>query len=293
MSTIHHTSWFTADQAHVHSWRPEGDDKPEQILYLHGLGPYTGFHAQELAELLAEHGSFDVYAPDLPGFGQTPAPAFEDHAPDRVSDWLVRQFDDIIDGPVHVVGHSWGGEVAVHLAERHPGWVQSVALLDGGHVGWDPVSREEALADAHSFDQLRRFSQLADYLEAVRADRLRWTPQLSAAYERGAVLKDGYYIQRQRPETFAAIRHAGALDPVTDHYPALQHLPVLLAMAEDAAQVKPFRPEQLLSTVEDFTWFTLPACTHFMIDDAAPRLAPTLAAWWHNALTRSLVPETR
>jgi len=97
---------------------------PPVLLLLHG---FTGSSEswEHLLPALREH--FDVLAPDLPGHGS--ARALDDaaaYAMPRVVDELVRALDQRSQSPVHVLGYSMGGRVALALAVHAP---QRVARL--------------------------------------------------------------------------------------------------------------------------------------------------------------------
>ncbi|MFP3883278.1 MAG: alpha/beta fold hydrolase [Actinomycetota bacterium] len=92
---------------------------PSEILALHGWGR----RGNDFAEV------FDGYsgiAPDLPGFGASPAP---DHVigAEAYADTVARILD-FFDRPPVVVGHSFGGRVAVCLAAKHPDRVGPLVL---------------------------------------------------------------------------------------------------------------------------------------------------------------------
>jgi len=69
---------------------------------------------------------FSGIAPDLPGFGSTPVPD-EVIGADAYAD-IVAGVLGQFDRPPVVVGHSFGGRVAVCLAARHPGRVGPLVL---------------------------------------------------------------------------------------------------------------------------------------------------------------------
>ncbi|MGH3457899.1 alpha/beta fold hydrolase [Aeromicrobium sp.] len=110
------------------------------LVLLHGIG-----HRREawdpVLDRLAEH--FHVIAPDLSGFGQSPAYAGGvrysmenacDHLADQFAEWGIVK--------PHVVGNSLGGAIALELGSR--GLVSSVtALSPAGFFG--PVGRVQAL----------------------------------------------------------------------------------------------------------------------------------------------------
>lgn len=76
-------------------------------------------------------------------------------------------------GPVHLVGHSRGGAVAILLAQRHPALVKSLILADpGGLEGLLPdtdENRRMAGESARMFAQLRDNLATGDTLAAARA----------------------------------------------------------------------------------------------------------------------------
>lgn len=92
---------------------------PPEVLALHGWGR----RGNDFAEV------FDGYsgmAPDLPGFGASPAPDQVIGA-EAYAD-IVAGILDFFDRPPVVVGHSFGGRVAVCLAAKHPDRVGPLVL---------------------------------------------------------------------------------------------------------------------------------------------------------------------
>ena len=70
---------------------------------------------------------------DVPGFGGSdplPGPV----SLDDMADALVAVLDQIGVRDVHLVGHSMGGFLGLHLAAQHPGRVRTLATLNGAYV---------------------------------------------------------------------------------------------------------------------------------------------------------------
>lgn len=106
----------------------QGGPKPDSapIVLLHGwaisAAPY-----HEVLNLLAQHHS--VIAPDLPSFARSPypnlIPDYESYAK------ILLSFLDALNlQQVHLVGHSWGGGIAIALSALAPDRVKSVILVD-------------------------------------------------------------------------------------------------------------------------------------------------------------------
>jgi lipase len=116
------------DPLHVHRYGP---NRPPQILAVHGL---TG-HGQRWQTLATRHlPEFSIVAPDLIGHGRSSWAA--PWSVDANVGALAGLLDATADGPVVVVGHSFGGAVALSLAAARPDLVAAQVLLDPA-VGLD------------------------------------------------------------------------------------------------------------------------------------------------------------
>lgn len=92
-------------------------DAPSSVLALHGWGRT---HADWRPSL----GKFPTTSVDFPGFGQSRPPQSV-----QGSRWYAEQVAPLLDdGPKILVGHSFGGRVAVHLAQLRPDDVTAVVL---------------------------------------------------------------------------------------------------------------------------------------------------------------------
>lgn len=101
------------------------------MLAIHGL---TG-HGQRWELLATRHlPEISVAAPDLIGHGRSSWAA--PWTIDANVAALAALLDDEANGPVVVVGHSFGGAIALHLAAAYPDRVAALVLLDPA-VGLD------------------------------------------------------------------------------------------------------------------------------------------------------------
>lgn len=126
------------DHLHVHRYGPAG---PVQILAIHGL---TG-HGQRWQRLAEHHlPGVTVAAPDLLGHGRSSWAA--PWTIDANVTALAALVEQSADGPVLVVGHSFGGAIALHLAAARPDLVAALVLLDPA-IGLDGSWMAE-IADA-------------------------------------------------------------------------------------------------------------------------------------------------
>lgn len=97
---------------------------PERVLLLHS-GGMSSRQWRKLAERLQPE--YAVLAPDFLGSGANPP--WPDDAPFHF-DLDLERIATMVEGPFHVVGHSYGGLLALLLARRRPHDVLSLAVYD-------------------------------------------------------------------------------------------------------------------------------------------------------------------
>jgi pimeloyl-ACP methyl ester carboxylesterase len=98
---------------------------PRHLVFLHGWG-LTRDSLRGIG-ILFQH-TFRVHLIDLPGFGEAPLPP---------ADWTTIDYADLVEhylatlrpGTVFLVGHSFGGRVALRIAARRQAYLGGVALL--------------------------------------------------------------------------------------------------------------------------------------------------------------------
>lgn len=211
------------------------------VLFIHG-GGMAGWMWRPQVEALRE---FRCLTPDLPGHGDALSTPFSlDAAIDALTQLLERE---TLDEPVHVVGLSLGGTVALLLAEQRPSAVASVMVsaasigpLPGGPLAtWltnltVPLTRlpfvvrqsarqfgippalmpyyERDVATL-SADTYRRFNDVFDEFQAEDVPRLAGVRVLVMAGER----EPGFIRENQRKILTALASGRGFLAPGGNH----------------------------------------------------------------------------
>lgn len=103
----------------------------ECIVLIHGLSGSSRWWARNAPELAD---GYRVVIPDLVGFGRSARPALRlpgiPAAADLLADWMGTRGL----GRAHVIGHSMGGQVAIHLASEHPERVKRLVLVDAAGI---------------------------------------------------------------------------------------------------------------------------------------------------------------
>lgn len=103
----------------------QGEGRP--LLLIHGLGAQLRSFGQAMVDELAK--DHRVIRVDRPGSGYSPPlPSGSQHLADQ-ADAIAALIDALsLDKPI-LVGHSLGGALSLHVAERHPDKVGGLALI--------------------------------------------------------------------------------------------------------------------------------------------------------------------
>jgi pimeloyl-ACP methyl ester carboxylesterase len=129
-----------------------------KVWFVHGLGRWSATWQRALDRPAMEQ--WDIYIPDLPGFGRTPP-----SGDDSVASYAALLGELILkvtgDAPVALVGHSLGGAMATLLADTRPTWLRSVVNV-GGNLTAVNTTVGKAVTEASDFDAW--FEQFADNL---------------------------------------------------------------------------------------------------------------------------------
>lgn len=150
----------------------EGDGIPVLLLHGSGAGVSAWANWRGLIPVLAEQ--CRVIAPDLVGFGYTTLP---DPVRFEIFDTWIDQILALLDGleipKVHVVGNSFGGGLALHLAVRHPQRLGRIVLMGAGGVQFDFTPELDALwGYTPSVENMKKIMDIMAYDRSLVTDEL-------------------------------------------------------------------------------------------------------------------------
>jgi pimeloyl-ACP methyl ester carboxylesterase len=114
--------------------REYGEGPP--LLLIHGLCGSQGWWRHNLVAL-AER--FTVCIVELRGYGGNRA--FLPARLDRCADAIARYIAQLPGAKAHVLGHSMGGQIAVHLAARHPECIDRLVLVSASGLLRESLAR--------------------------------------------------------------------------------------------------------------------------------------------------------
>jgi pimeloyl-ACP methyl ester carboxylesterase len=143
----------------------------QELVLLHGLSGSAVWWRRNVPAL-AER--YRVVLPELVGFGGSPAakrlPPVGETA-DLLDEWMgAMQL-----GRVHLVGHSMGGQISVHLAARHPSRLDRLVLVDAAGIP-RPLTPRNAVRFAMEVGPLWRWGD-PRFLPTIVRDALTAGPR--------------------------------------------------------------------------------------------------------------------
>ena len=246
----------TANGVRFHVSRLGGGE--QTVVMLHGLVmDNLSSYYYTLANPFARE--CDVVLYDLRGHGRSERPPTGYTVEDSVADLDALLTELGIDHPVHLVGNSYGGVVALEMAVAHPERVAGIALIEahfavegwGHHMAGSLALAAFGLAEDEVEQWLeeqggRKLNKLARNAESLIYDT--------------TMLNDLEAVQPLRREALAAIA-----------------CPVLAFYGEHSDLLD--RARDLEELVPDCDLRILPGCTHSVLMEATPELKATLLPW--------------
>lgn len=134
------------------NFRQWGEPDRQKVVLLHGLfGDLDNLG--QAARALAEN--FTVITPDLPNHGASP------HSPQMSLSSMAGELRALLDSltsqeeRLHLVGHSLGGKVAMHLALNQPARIQSLCVVDIAPVRYIQSRHNQVFAALKAVEQAR------------------------------------------------------------------------------------------------------------------------------------------
>lgn len=244
----------------------------EPLVLLHGIGARRQAFAPVL-DLLADE--FEVWSPDLPGFGESPAPpggiASIPALAGLVAQWLGEQG---LERP-HVAGSSMGGGLALELADR--GAVASACAL--APIGfWSTAERlwcQRSLAFARSLSKVIR--PVAPTLLGHPVGRTLFAGQYYArpwAIDPQALVGDVAALVDAPGFEDARAAFAGYLAPAT----AADRVPVTVAWGDRDRLNLTRQRERARSRIPRARHVLLPGTGHLMMSDDPEAVADVIRA---------------
>ncbi|MFI5889846.1 alpha/beta fold hydrolase [Actinoplanes sp. NPDC051513] len=251
----------------------------EPLLLIHGLGGTRQTWNQVLDDLAATH---TVIAPDLPGHGDSDAPAG-----DYSLGALAASLRDLLVVLGHpsatVVGHSLGGGVALQFAYQFPERTDRLVLISSGGLGpqLNPMLRAATLPGAQTV-----VAALARVPEPVTRGLLTLVtsavPGVLTRPDAGPVAEGMHRLRHEgQRRTFirtarTVINWRGQSISATQHLKQLGGLPVLLAWGSNDKTIPPSHHRAVADLLTEPHLVEIDGAGHYPHETAPDRLLAAL-----------------
>jgi pimeloyl-ACP methyl ester carboxylesterase len=159
------------------------------VLALHGFPQHWWAWRHVIGAL---GGDFRVLCPDMRGFGWSAWPADGDFTKERVAADALALLDALGLDRTRLVGHDWGGWVALLAAVRAPERASSLLLMSISHPwvpravaarnAWRLLYQLPLAAPLAGKEVVRHGRYVRAMLEAGRRDGVAWTPEEVETY---------------------------------------------------------------------------------------------------------------
>lgn len=234
----------------------------EPLVMLHPLA-LAGDLWEPLADALADQ--FQVFTPDLRGHGDTSWDGGAFSIADMAHD-LAQALDTLGSGPVHLLGMSMGGSVAMTFAGLYPDRVRTLTLADT--TAWYGENAVTAWAErAEKAVSVPREKQVGFQVDRWFSDTFRDTHPDDV----GRVVD--LFVATDNAAHAAACRAMGALD-ARDLLPAIT-APTLVLVGEHDYATPPDMARYLADHITGATLRVLPDLRHMALIEQ-PELATTV-----------------
>lgn len=140
------------------------DGQGEPLLLIHGSGPGVSAWAnwRSVFPVLSKH--FQLFAPDVVGFGYTERPDGIRYNVDVWVNHLMAFIEAANLKNVSVIGNSMGGALALHLARRRPDLVNKLVLMGSVGVSFPITEELDAVwGYSPSFENMKRLIGLFSF----------------------------------------------------------------------------------------------------------------------------------
>jgi len=260
----------------------EWGDGDRRILAVHALGAVSSGALFNCAVGPLVEAGWQVTAPDLPGFADSPAVAPEEYDVTRMAELMWRVAGD---EPLVLLGHSVGGAIALRMHELRPDAVRALVLLDSGHLDYGALhpelldkSLDEWLADTPEPLSVADGSELAEAL-GIDVDDPVMDDLLVAVDEVG-----GRLVSRTVGLASVAARYALVVARCSDDWAGLAAAgtPTLLVLATEPPATRDQNEEwgaRFGAAVPHAEVRLVEGATHSMATDLREGLGRDLADW--------------
>lgn len=240
-------------------------DTSNPTVLIHGYGfDHRIWYPVELAF----EGRHVIYL-SLPGFGMDQIT--EPYTIAELANKYWRHLNDIVQDPIHLVGHSMGGYICMEMIAQQPSRVASLALVHS-HVFEDSPEKKEARSETmEDITHNGREGFVKKLISSLFGSKDDYTLIINMLIERGMAYDDNAWCFGTR-----AIRDR------RDHAETLKNIniPVLMLMGEDDKAVTPELAKRQANISERVSMHIYPGVGHLSMYEHTSKMIQDLIRFY-------------
>ena len=203
------------------------DGQGEAVLLIHGSGPGVSAWAnwRLVFPILSKH--FHLYAPDVVGFGYTDRPEGQEYNIQVWADHMIDFLDTVGEKKVSVIGNSFGGAIALHMAKKRPDLINKLVMMGSMGIDHKITELDAVWGYEPSFDNMKNLIKIFAYDQSMAEN----SDLVEMRYK--SSIQPGFH------ESFSSMfpaprqRHAGAMSLTIDELNAIDFPTLLVHGRED------------------------------------------------------------
>ncbi len=203
------------------------DGQGEAVILIHGSGPGVSAWAnwRLVFPILSKH--FHLYAPDVVGFGYTDRPEGQEYNIHVWADHMIDFLDTVGEKKVTVIGNSFGGAIALHMAKKRPDLINKLIMMGSMGIDHKMTELDDVWGYEPSHENMKNLIKIFAYDQSMA--------------ENGDLVEMRYKssIQPGFHESFSSMfpaprqRHVGAMALTIDELNAIDFPALLVHGRED------------------------------------------------------------
>jgi pimeloyl-ACP methyl ester carboxylesterase len=243
-------------------YREWGEADAEPIVLLHGVLVYADTY-DAIAERMSGAGR-RVIVLDQRGHGQS------EHADDYSWRSCEKDLEALWDalglGRVDVIGHSWGGAHACHLAALRPDAVKRLVLLDAGPVAASSPDEPGFWAKTAKLVPADGYASREEFIELAQRVFPRAQHDALVLHSRGLVVRDGRLHWQWMPDFAVAVAQDREPSPEEEREMCGRvRCPVLVMRAEHSELFDRTELDAVVDSFPSATGVELPESGHMIM----------------------------
>ena len=196
-------NYMRVDSWHIH-YVDEGDG--EVVMLFHAC-PQWSFSYRRLIETLSQ--KYRVIVPDLPGFGLSDKPEDFDYMLNSYIFLLEEFIQNLALTRINIVGHGWGGTIAMGYAVLHPNMISSLVMMNSIAFSHYTIPLRLAVCRMPFIGAF-----LTVYLKAMESGGNKLSAEVKRAYKIPLEGKEGKYPLLRFVESIPSVPEAEAVQAI-------------------------------------------------------------------------------